>query len=82
MPNGAFGSLEDEDSISCSTVPVQAVQVVQAVQAVGVQEGNGMPFGSSVHLGLVGETQLVASIEKPKFISETIHKAQQTSMIL
>lgn len=38
---------------------------------------------SSGPRGLVGEAQLVASIEKPKFFfSETIHKAQQTSMIL
>jgi hypothetical protein len=35
VPNGAFGSLEDEDSIPGPTVPVQAGQAVQAVQAVG-----------------------------------------------
>ena len=53
-----FGSLEDEDGISCFTVRVQA--------DARVQEGNGMQWVCIrlfVHLGLVGEAQLVASID-------------------
>ena len=53
-----FRSLEDEDGIYCSTVPVQA--------DAPVQEGNGMQWVCIrlfVHLGLVGEAQLVASID-------------------